>query len=223
MMRKFGGAAALVLFATTAITTAITTAASADDDGTRTYALQDFSAIEISGAFELDVRVGGDYSIVLSGSEAELDRAEVSVGKGVLTLGTKRRVSRDKKRGDHESPKATITMPALDRLTVSGVVDADIRGVDAGAFAIALSGVGDVTIEGRCKRLDARVSGVGELDAKSLECADAEIALSGMGEAAVYARESAKAEVSGMGEIEIYGSPKTIDKRGGYLGEITVH
>ena len=189
----------------------------------RSFELQDFSAIEISGAYDLDVKVGGDYSVTISGHETELARSEVSVRKGALVLGSRKRVHREKDHDGHDSLTATVTMPALDRLTVSGVVDADISGVDAGAFEVNLSGVGEVKIEGRCKRLDARVSGVGELNARTLECAEADIALSGMGEASVYARETAKAEVSGMGEINIYGSPKTVDKRGGFFSEISVH
>jgi len=189
----------------------------------QSYELQDFSAIEISGAYELDVKVGGEYSVMISGHEKEMARSEVSVKKGALVLGSKKRIRREKGHDGHNSLKATVTMPALDRLSVSGVVDAAISGVDAGAFEVNLSGVGEVNIDGRCKRLDARVSGVGELNAKSLECAEADVALSGMGEASVYAREMAKAEVSGMGEINIYGSPKTVDKRGGFFSEITVH
>lgn len=213
-MRYFCAAAIALLFAGPA---------AAGETATRTLQLQDFSAIEISGAYELDVEVGGDYSVRLTGHEEELGRTEVEVKNGVLMLGSKGRKHWSRDDHDHDSPKAVVTMPALDRLSVSGVVDADIRGVDAGLFKVNLSGVGEVNVSGRCKRIDARVSGVGELDAKSLECSEAEIALSGMGEAAVYARDMAKAEVSGMGEINIYGSPKTVDKRGGFFSEITVH
>lgn len=196
---------------------ALSTAAEAGEFVSRTYDVRDFSAIEISGAYELVVDVGGDYSLELSGPESEMSRVSVDVRGGALMLDSRRH------RGDHEGVKARLTMPALEQLTVSGVVDADITGVDAGAFKVHLSGVGQVTIAGRCKRIDARVSGVGELDARGLECADAAVALSGMGEASVFARNSAKAEVSGMGEINIFGSPKSVDKRGGYFAEITVH
>ncbi|HNR76102.1 MAG TPA: head GIN domain-containing protein, partial [Parvularculaceae bacterium] len=196
---------------------AVAAPAMAGETVSRTYEVQDFSAIEISGAYELDVAVGGDYAVMLEGPEDEMARALVTVKDGALVLASK------KHRGDRDGVKATVTMPALESLSVSGVVDADIRGVDAGAFKISLSGVGEVDIQGRCKSLDARVSGVGELDAKSFECASVDVSLSGMGEASVYARDRAKAEVSGMGEINIYGSPKTVDKRGGFFSKINVH
>ncbi|MCB2112698.1 MAG: DUF2807 domain-containing protein [Parvularculaceae bacterium] len=182
----------------------------------RTYDVRDFSSIEISGAYELDVAVGGEYGVRLEGPSKEMERALVKVADGALVLASR------KHRGDRDGLKASVTMPALDRLSVSGIVDADIRGVDAAGFKMNLSGVGEVDIQGRCRSLHARVSGVGELDAKSFECASVDVSLSGMGEASVYARERAKAEVSGMGEINIYGSPKTVDKRGGFFSEINV-
>lgn len=197
--------------------------ATAEGAASRMIELKDFTAIEISGAYELDVIVGGDYRITLSGSPEEIDRAEATVRDGALMLGTRKRHRGDWHHGGDNSLKATVSMPALDRLAVSGVVDADIKGVDAGAFRINLSGVGEVNVAGQCGNLDARVSGVGELNAQGLECRVADVALSGMGEASVFAREKASAEVSGMGEINIYGSPKTVDKRGGFLSEITVH
>lgn len=195
----------------------------AGDTTSRTYELQDFSAIEIGGAYELNVKVGDDYSIVLTGHQDQIDRADVAVRGGALVLGSAKWKHRDKDRDGHDGVTAVITMPALDRLSVSGVVDADISGVDAGIFNVHLSGVGEVNIAGRCKRLDARVSGVGELNARSLQCSEADVALSGMGEASVFARDRVKAEVSGMGEINVYGSPKTVNKRGGFFSEITVH
>lgn len=214
---------ALVIHAASAALVATASTAQAGETVSKTYDLNDFSAIEIGGAYQLDVEVGGDYSVTLSGPEEEMARAEAVVRDGTLTLGTKKRIRGVRHHGDHESVLAVVTMPALDRLSVSGVVDANITDVDAGAFRVNLSGVGEVTIEGRCGALDARVSGVGELNASELECRTADVSLSGMGEASVYAREAATAEVSGMGEINIYGSPKKVDKRGGFFAEITVH
>ncbi|NWG92323.1 MAG: DUF2807 domain-containing protein [Parvularculaceae bacterium] len=204
---------------------ALISGAAAGEGGSeeRTIELKDFTAIEVSGAYELDVEVGGDYSIRLSGPPEEMQRAEATVENGTLVLDTKKRLRGIKHHGDRSGLSAEVTMPTLDRVMVSGVTDADIRGVDAGAFKVNLSGVGEVTIAGRCGNLHARVSGVGELNAEALRCGVADVSLSGMGEAAVFAREAATAEVSGMGEINIYGSPKKVEKRGGYFAEINVH
>ena len=179
---------------------------------------RDFDAIEIGGAYELDVIVGEDFSIELSGPTGDMARVEATLRNGALVLGSKKKI-----RGDHKGVRAVVTMPALNRISVSGVADADVSGVKAKDFKLDLSGVGEVNIAGACEKLYARVSGVGEVDAQSLQCKVVDVKVAGIGEARVYASESVSAEVSGMGGIMVYGSPKSVDKRGGFFSEIKVH
>lgn len=190
----------------------------AQSKSSRTLDLRDFDAIEIGGAYELDVIVGEDFSIELSGPSEEMARVEATLKNGALVLGTKKRI-----KGDHKGVKAVVTMPALSRLAVSGVADADVSGVRSDHFKLDLSGVGEVNVAGECGKLYARVSGVGEVDAQSLQCKVVDVKVAGIGEARVYASESVSAEVSGMGGIMVYGSPKSVDKRGGFFSEIKVH
>ena len=179
---------------------------------------RDFDAIEIGGAYELDVIVGEDFSIELSGPADDMARVEATLKNGALVLGSKKKI-----RGDHKGVRAVVTMPALNRISVSGVADADVSGVKARDFKLDLSGVGEVNIAGACEKLYARVSGVGEVDAQSLQCKAVDVKVAGIGEARVYASESVLAEVSGMGGIMVFGSPKSVDKRGGFFSEIKVH
>ncbi|MDZ7628571.1 MAG: head GIN domain-containing protein [Parvularculaceae bacterium] len=194
-------------------------AAAAQSRSSRTLDLRDFDAIEIGGAYELDVIVGEDFSIELSGPSEEMARVEATIKNGALVLGSKKRLQR----GDHKGVSAVVTMPALNRISVSGVADADISGVKAKDFKLDLAGVGEVNIAGGCDSLVVRVSGVGEVDAQSLQCKSVDVKVAGIGEARVYASESVAAEVSGMGSIMVYGSPKSVDKRGGFFSEIKVH
>ena len=193
---------------------------------TRTLDLSGFDRIDIAGVYDLEVQVGSDYVIELRGRERDLDRVEASVRNGELRLGKKERERGERRWNFNNQEKgvdARITLPALNGLDVSGVVDGEIRGVDAETFDIDLSGVGDVELEGECGALDANVSGVGDLDAKDLECRSVKINVSGVGGAKVYASEEAEAGVSGMGSIDIYGAPETVVKDGGMFSDITVH
>jgi hypothetical protein len=207
-----------VLVFLAALAGALSGAASAESKSSRTLDLRDFDAIEIGGAYELDVIVGEDFSIELSGRSEEMSRVEATIKGTALVLGAKKRI-----KGDHKGVKAVVTMPALNRIAVSGVADADVSGVKSDHFKLDLSGVGEVNIAGECGKLFARVSGVGEVDAQSLQCRDVDVRVAGIGEARVYASESVSAEVSGMGGIMVYGSPKSVDKRGGFFSEIKVH
>lgn len=198
-------------------------AAPAAAEESKTFALKDFDRIAIAGAYELAATVGPDYAVTLTGSAEDLARAELSVADGELTLGVKDRRKGDRRRRDEDGLKATISLPKLTGVSVSGVVDGEVAGIAADAFSVRISGVGDLSLSGACKSFDAKVSGVGSLDAKALKCASVDVAVSGVGDASVFASEAVEARVSGMGDIEVYGSPRSVEKSGGLFSDITVH
>ncbi len=191
-----------------------------DEEVTEELTLSDFDRIEVSGVYDLAVTVGDDFRVRLSGPSKEVARVEASVSKGVLELSQKDRGGWGRKR---QGIDAEISLPVLNGVEISGVVDANIDGVDADVFELAISGVGDVDISGTCDELDASVSGVGDLDADELQCRKVEINVSGVGDASVYAAEAVNARVSGMGDIDVYGSPEQVVKSDSMFAEVTVH
>lgn len=213
-------AAAAALLSTLA--PALAPALAQDNETTKRLDLRDFERIEISGVYELDVEVGPDFSIILEGDADELDRVKAEVRGGALKLSQKD--DRSFWRGrNRDGVEATITLPRLSGIDVSGVVDGAVRNIDADDFEIEISGVGDVEFDGRCKTLDASVSGVGDLDAERLECLVVDVSVSGVGDASVYASEEVDARVSGMGDIDVYGSPSRVSKSDSMFAEVTVH
>ncbi len=194
------------------------------EDVTKTVEAADFDRIEVAGIFELDVTVGGDaYSVTLSGKEADLARTTAEVRDGELVLDTHERDESGKRKFVKHGITATISMPALNAVDIAGVVDGEIKGVNAEVFDADISGVGELKLSGTCGALDADVSGVGELDAEGLECRTVIVEVSGVGEAKVYATESVDAEIAGIGKIEISGSPTNVSKsQSSPLGRISV-
>jgi hypothetical protein len=192
------------------------------NDATKTLELRDFERIDVKGVFELDVTVGSDFAVTVSGPQDELDRVEASVVEGRLILDQKHKIKGMRRHG-HDGVTARVTMPALKAVNVSGVVDGEISGVAATEFDVDISGVGDLEIAGTCEDLDADVSGVGDLDASELRCKNVNVTVSGVGEASVYASEAVAASVSGMGEINVDGSPKSVQKNGGLFADINVN
>lgn len=191
------------------------------NDITQQYDFADFDKIDIGGVYEIDVTVGGDYSVEISGSPEEMARVEAAVENGELVLGEEHKM-RGKRRWRHHGLTAVVSMPSLTAIDVAGVVDGDVTGISADQFDANLSGVGDLDLDGSCGSLTARVSGVGELNAKDLECENVEVSVSGVGDASVYASQSVDASVSGIGSISIYGSPTDVEKNGGFLSSIDV-
>ncbi|NOX93847.1 MAG: DUF2807 domain-containing protein [Alphaproteobacteria bacterium] len=196
-----------------------------DDIVSRNLDLSGFDKIEISGVYDLDVRVGSDFSVELSGTEYELNRVEASVDGDTLELamGKRKRGEKRKWRNNRKGIKAYVTLPMLRSLDISGVVDGVVTGVNSDNFEINISGVGDLDIDGECGALEARLSGVGDLDARGLECQSVTVRVSGVGDADVYARDEVDARVSGMGDIDVYGSPEQVRKSGSMFSDITIH
>jgi hypothetical protein len=191
-------------------------------DISQTFDLRDFDRIDIAGVYELEVTVGGDFSVEVSGPEDEMERVEASVEGGELVLDQRERRRGEKRWRDHEGLTARISLPALSAIEASGVVDGDVTGVAAETFKVDISGVGDMDLAGECGDLDAQVSGVGDLNAEDLKCKNVVVDVSGVGSASVFASESVEATVSGMGDINVSGSPKSVEKNGGMFSSISV-
>lgn len=183
-----------------------------------------FDRIVVSGVYDLDVRVGDKFSVVVSGPDYEMNRIETSVENGVLHLGQREmtRAERRQQDGHNHGYNIVISMPRLAGLDVSGVGDGKINNIDADEFEIDISGVGNITLGGKCNALDAHVSGVGDLNAENFNCKKVDISVSGVGDAVVHASEEVDARVSGMGDIDVFGSPKRVRKNDGMFADITI-
>lgn len=198
-----------------------------DDDGhhgkdiTQTFDFKDFDRVSVSGVYEVDIEVGPSFSISLSGPEKEMDNVKVYTENGTLHLARKNKNER-KKNNNQKGIDATITLPDLEGMKVSGVASGDITNVDAEDFDLKVSGVAEVEIEGSCNNLTARVSGVGELDAKDFECKDVDVTLSGVGEVTVFASESVDVKASGVGDVQVYGNPSTVSKKKAMFTNVTI-
>ena len=105
-----------------------------------------------------------------------------------------------------------ISMPALEGLDISGVVDMDVQGIRAEALTVDVSGIGDVGLAGECGTLEVDLSGIADLDAGDLRCQAVDIDVSGLGDASVYASKAVDADVSGIGSVDVDGSPNLVRK-----------
>lgn len=189
---------------------------------TKTYELRDFDRIEFAGVYDAQVKVGGDFSISVSGSQSEMALSDIRVENGVLVLD---RAESDKDRHgvrNRRGLKAEITLPALNGVEASGVADVDVTGVAADSFSASLAGVGSVNVEGTCGTLKARLSGVGDLDTQELLCKSVDVAVTGVGDADVYASESVNASIGGVGSISVDGSPPNVVKSASMLSNIRI-
>jgi len=184
------------------------------------YDFKNFTGIIVSGVYEVEIEVGGDYAIDLSGSEKRMKHVEVTKSGDKLYLGTDN--SRVQWKGKNNGILAKITLPALDEVSLTGVGSIEANGINAKTFVSDVEGVGSVELSGRCTTLKASVEGVGSLEATRLKCESVDVSVEGVGSAEVYASESVVADVDGVGSIDVIGSPEKVKKSKSIMSSISV-
>jgi hypothetical protein len=172
----------------------------------RTYDHTGFDGIEIAGQWQVALERGDAWRVTVempaelaSDIEVELegDSLSLDMARGGWFGGF----------GDDERLEATITMPALRRIALSGASNVSFSGFDGAALAIDLSGAGNV--RGAASRFDALMldlSGVGNADLADVTVTDADVDVSGAGNVKLrMAGGRLTGGVSGAANLEYYG------------------
>ncbi len=194
-----------------------------DNEASRALDLRDFTVVDVSGVYKLEVVVGEEYSFRLAGEEAQIERADVQVVGRTLKLRTKKGPRGAESRVRQEAVRAIIRMPELEGLRVSGVASGWVKGIDSDVCNLSISGVGHIDLSGVCGSLTAELSGVGDLKAGGLRCRSVDVNVSGVGSAWVFASEEIDATVSGVGKLRVSGDPPKVNKRfSGFLSSIVM-
>lgn len=179
-----------------------------------------FTAIDVAGVYDLDVREGSQFSVQTRANKRQADRLDIRMRGDTLILAMDDDKQSSWKGRNNSGVEVIITMPRLEELDVAGVATGDITAFTGGNVDIDVAGVSSLTLSGRCDRLSIDLAGVGELDASELKCKDVDADMGGMGELSVYASESVKADAGGMGEIEVYGDPKERDTNDSFMAKV---
>ncbi len=164
-------------------------------------------AIELQGALDLDVRVGGPLAVFLEGHGDLLAHVDVELRGAELVVAVARGVRLV------PPPRVAIELPELSRLELVGSGTARVGGVQGEALAVALVGSGDVVLEGRVERLELELSGSGELDAGRLVAREVRVDQQGSGRTTVHATELLAGRGVGSGDLECIVRPARSDVR----------
>lgn len=172
----------------------------------RTYDHTGFDGIEIAGQWQVVLERGDAWRVTVEmpaelasevAVELEGDSLSLDVARGGWFGGF----------GDDERLEATITMPALRQLHMSGASNVSFAGFDGAALAIDLSGAGNV--RGTASRFDALtldLGGVGNADLANVTVTDADVDISGAGNVKLrMAGGRLTGDVSGAGNLEYSG------------------
>lgn len=166
-----------------------------------------FSAIELSGPYEVVVRAQGRQAVELSGERKLLDEIDTFVRGDTLVVRPVQRngfhFSWGKRR---DAVVIHITASQLKSLKMSGSGDVALAQLAGDRFSLHLDGPGDLQASGAVRELAVRASGSGDADLHLVKAANVDLNMSGPGDVrlAGIGNELA-ATLSGSGDLDADG------------------
>ncbi|MCL2350820.1 MAG: DUF2807 domain-containing protein [Defluviitaleaceae bacterium] len=196
---------------------------------------RDFTAIDISGGFEIIYRQSNNFSVTLEIQDNLFEHVNYMVRGDTLRITTSRNFNTS--RGN--TPRLYINAPYLNILDFAGAVtatnwdtlDADrisisVAGaanididINAQRLDISTAGASSITLSGSADRLDISAAGASNVEAFNLITQDALINIAGAGHVEVYASSTLDVTISGVGSVRYDGNP-TLTRSTAGLGSI---
>jgi hypothetical protein len=163
--------------------------------------LEPFTRVEIRGAADTDVVVGEPQSVQIEADDNILPIVETYVSSGTLVVATRQNYR------SRAPMRVHVVVPALSGISVPGSGELRASGVKAGDFTIALSGSGNIIVNGTASSVSVRLSGSGNVNAGGLVTQRGDVQLAGSGNVDVNSSESLKVRLSGSGNVHYHGDP----------------
>jgi putative autotransporter adhesin-like protein len=175
-----------------------------------------FTGVELAGANNVVVHVGGPQSVAVKADDNLVERVTTEVQSGTLVIGNTPGGFSAK------SPMSVeVTAPTLEALTLAGAGNIVVDGIDARSLRVALTGSGTVTGDGTATRFDVTIGGSGVARFTQLVASDVQAAVNGSGSLFVTATRSLDASIAGTGAIVYAGNPQDVTRSITGSGAIT--
>ncbi|WNJ20656.1 head GIN domain-containing protein [Pontibacter sp. G13] len=184
--------------------------------------LSAFHGISVGGAYDVYVKKGSRYAVLIKADENIIPVVETKVKDQVLHIRNSKGINKAKELSVY------ITTPDLTFLQASGASDVEVLdvyeaetfkvvssgasdlsfGVNAYKLDVTVSGSSDLKVSGNAKHLALSVSGSGDFHGKNLTASEGKVRVSGSGDAHVHVTEQIEASVSGSGDVYCVGNPR---------------
>ncbi len=195
---------------------------------TKKYDLADFTALDVSSVFEVEVARADKFGVSVTADDNLLPLIKVEKKDAVLHLSLA-----DKKSVQTKSPLlVTVAMPALKGVVLQGACSCTIKGFESnddftakvgGASSLGGSvkakrvkleadGASTVKLQGSAKEATLSAEGASSLALRDFALDGAEVQLSGASNAVVNVKSKLDYHVSGASDLKYLGSP-TIGKK----------
>jgi hypothetical protein len=166
-------------------------------------------ALEVSGPFHVDVRVGAAHGLEIEGDSNLLPLVRTESNGSTLRIYIEGNVS----------PRNALTVrygaPALNKVVSAGSGAMTVSNLNGGAFSIQSTGSRNVQLSGKVERLDVKLTGSGNVNAAALNSSAANLNLVGSGRVTLgpVNGDSVTAYLHGSGDLAATGSVKSLNAR----------
>ncbi len=226
------------LVSTTAFAAALSIAATASSAQDRTYDLAGFDRVEGSAGVIANVTVGPDFSVSATVEEGDIDRLEVDLLSGTLSISRKSSWSLFSSNTDRFI--VTVTMPTITgmetssgaTLNILGAVTSELEAdaasgstlnIEAGEFSVvdleASSGA-TLRVSGNCVDLKAETSSGSTIAAEDLKCATGSLEASSGSTLRSFVTKSAAIEASSGASVVVTGGAEISSRESSSGGSI---
>jgi Putative auto-transporter adhesin, head GIN domain len=172
---------------------------------TQTRVLARFSSLDLAGANDVSVVVGGPQSVVVQADSNLISHVTTRVAAGTLVIGETGGAFTT-----HSPMNVDVRVPSLTALNLSGAGKIAVTGISGPRLTVTVSGTGMLSATGTVSGLDVTVSGAGLAQLSQLTARDVHAVVTGSGLIKVTATASLNAAVPGRGAIMYSGNPARV-------------
>ncbi len=156
-----------------------------------------FDKIESSIGADMDITVGGEFKVTLTGDDNIVELVETRVHGRTLEIDSRKNFS------TRRDVKLTVSMPKLTELSDGGSGTVVVHKLSGDEFTLDISGSADVTCEGTARKLRIDVAGSGKAEFSGLACDRVNVELAGSGDITLTGTsKELEIEIPGSGNVD---------------------
>jgi hypothetical protein len=203
----------------------------------KNYSVGNFSAIEVAGPYDVEVRTGSKPSVSAQGGERLLERTVVEVSGDKLVI---------RPEGNHSffhwgwgrrgKAHFVVTVPQLNGATIAGSGDISVDKISGQGFEGTVAGSGGINLAainvqqlklsiagsggvkagaGTAQSANYDIAGSGDIDAGAVQAQGLKVSIAGSGGVKAHSSGTADVSIMGSGDVDVAGGAKcTISKAG---------
>ena len=203
----------------------------------KNYSVGNFSAIEVAGPYDVEVRTGSNASVSAKGGQKLLERTIVEVqGDKLVIRPENNRNFFHWGFGRSGTAHFIVTVPQLKGASIAGSGDISVDKVAGDAFDGSVAGSGGINVasmnvkelklsiagsggvkagSGTAQSASYEIAGSGDIDAGAVQAQALKVSIAGSGGIKAHSSGTADVDIMGSGDVDVAGGAKcNISKAG---------